>query len=179
MLDKSLAYRYARALYGVAKKQGTIVAVIEEVESFIKVLEVDSQLGKFFLHPAISPSEKKQMLKELVENRISPLSLTFLSILFDAKRTNYVGLICGTVAELYDKDRNRTRAQFFSVFPIDPALRQKIEERVAVYLQKEVDLEFLIDPDILGGVKLKISDNVIDATALYKLKKIEEKISLG
>ena len=179
MLDKSLAYRYARALYGVAKKQGTIVAVIEEVESFIKVLEVDSQLRKFFLHPAISPSEKKQMLKELVENRISPLSLTFLSILFDAKRTNYVGLICSTLAELYDQDRNRTKAQFFSVFPIDPALRQKIKERVAVYLQKEVDLEFLIDPDILGGVKLKISDNVIDATALYKLKKIEEKISLG
>jgi len=179
MLDKSLAYRYARALYGVAKKQGTIVAVIEEVESFIKVLEVDSQLRKFFLHPAISPCEKKQMLKELVENRISPLSLTFLSILFDAKRTNYVGLICSTLAELYDKDRNRAKAQLFSVFPIDPALREKIKERVAVYLQKEVDLEFLIDPDILGGVKLKISDNVIDATALYKLKKIEEKISLG
>ena len=179
MLDKSLAYRYAHALYSVAKKQGAIVAVIEEVESFIKVLEVDSQLRKFFLHPAISPSEKKQMLKELVENRISPLSLTFLSILFDAKRTNYVGLICSTLAELYDKDRNRTRAQLFSVFPIDPALRQKIKERVAVYLQREVDLEFLIDPDILGGVKLKISDNVIDATALHKLKKIEEKISLG
>jgi F-type H+-transporting ATPase subunit delta len=166
MLDKSLADRYARALYSVAKKQGTIVSMIEEVESFITVLEVDTQLRKFFLHPAISPSEKKQMLRELVENRISPLCLTFLSILFDAKRTNYVGLICSTVTEL-------------SVFPIDPALRQKIKERVAVYLQKEVDLEFLIDPEILGGVKLKIQDNVIDASALYKLKKIEEKISLG
>jgi F-type H+-transporting ATPase subunit delta len=99
--------------------------------------------------------------------------------LFDAKRTNYVGLICSTVAELYDKDQNRTKAQLFSVFPIDPALRQKIKERVAVYLQKDVDLEFLIDPGILGGVKLKIRDNVIDASALYKLKKIEEKISLG
>ena len=179
MLDKSLADRYARALYSVAKKQGTIVSVIEEVESFIKVMEVDTQLRKFFLHPAISPSEKKQMLRELVENRVSPLCLTFLSILFDAKRTNYVGLICSTVIELYDKDQNRTRAQLFSVFPIDPALRQKIKDRVAVYLQKEVDLDFLIDPEILGGVKLKIQDNVIDASALYKLKKIEEKISLG
>jgi ATP synthase, F1 delta subunit len=179
MLDKSLADRYARALYNVAKKQGAIVSVIEEVESFIKVLEVDTQLRKFFLHPAISPSEKKQMLKELVENRISPLSLTFLSILFDAKRTNYIGLICKTVAEIFDREQNRTKAQLYSVFPIDPALRQKIKERVAQYLQKEVDLEFLIDPDILGGVKLKIQDNVIDATALYKLKKIEEKISLG
>lgn len=179
MLDKSLAGRYAHALYNVAKKHGAIVSVIEEVESFIKVLEGDTQLRKFFLHPVISPAEKKQMLRELVENRISPLSLTFLSILFDAKRANYITLICKTVVELHDKEQNRARAQLYSVFPIDPALRQKVKERIALYLEKDVDLEFLTDPGILGGVKLKIQDNVIDATALHQLKQLEEKIVLG
>jgi F-type H+-transporting ATPase subunit delta len=179
MLDTSLANRYARALYGVAKKQGVVASVIEEVESFITVLGADMQLKKFFLHPAISPSEKKEALKDLVGSRISALSLTFLSILFDTKRINYLACIYDKVVGLYDLEQNRTKAKLYSIFPIDPAFKQKISERIAQYLQKDVDLEFITDPGILGGIKLTIQDKVIDATLLYKLKKMEEKIAQG
>ena len=62
MLDKSLAVRYAAALYGAAKGQGSVETVLEEIDGFISVMSQDTRLRSFFLHPAISPSQKKDCL---------------------------------------------------------------------------------------------------------------------
>ena len=97
----------------------------------------------------------------------------------NTKRINYLACIYDKVVGLDDLERNLNKAKLYSIFPIDPAFKQKISERVAQYLQKDVDLEFITDPGILGGIKLTIQDKVIDATLLYKLKKMEEKIAQG
>lgn len=179
MLDTSLAVRYASALYTVAKKQDSVGIVLEEMESFIAMLKQDGQLKQFFLHPAIAQAEKKQLLRELLGNRVSRLGLTFLSILVDAKRMQYIELIHETMTGLFNREQNKVKARVASVLPLDPTMQQKIKERVARYLQKEVDLEFTADPDLLGGIKLSIEDKVIDGTVLHNLKKMENKIELG
>ncbi|HEX7509967.1 MAG TPA: ATP synthase F1 subunit delta [Chitinivibrionales bacterium] len=179
MLDTTLAVRYASALYNVAQKHDSVVMVMEEMESFMLVLGQDARLKRFFLHPAIAPAEKKLLLADLVGNRLSKLSVTFLSILLDAKRMHYLDLIRDTLVTLHNRHSNKVQACVASVLPIDAALQQKIKERVARYLDKEVDLRFATDPGLLGGLKLTIEDRVIDATVLYNLKKLENKIALG
>jgi F-type H+-transporting ATPase subunit delta len=179
MLDTTLAARYANALYGAAKKQNNIAVVLEEIDSFINVMKQDEQLNQFFMHPAISPAEKKQLLSELLGNRMSKLCLTFLSILLDAKRMNYLGLVHETMVELFNHEQNKVKACIASVLPLDLKMQEKIQERVARYLHKEVELEFTADPDLLGGIKLTIEDKVIDGTVLHNLKKMENKIELG
>ena len=178
MLDRLLAVRYATALYGAAKKQGSVTTILEEVESFIYVLSQDPQLKRFFLHPAIAPVEKKNMLKDLVGNRVSALGLSFLSILLDAKRMHYLDLIHDTLVDLHNHELNKVKARVASVFPLDPALQKKIAERLARYLQKEVELEFAADPGLLGGIKLVIEDKVIDGSVLRQLKNMEQTIAL-
>jgi len=179
MLDTSLAVRYASALYNVAKKHDSVVTVMEEVESFMAVLRGDVHLERFFLHPAIPTAEKKQMLDDLVGNRLSKLCLTFMSILLDAKRMHYLYLIHETLVKLHNRQCNKVKACVASVLPIDAGLQNKIKDRVARYLEKEVEVEFVTDPGLLGGVKLTIADKVIDASVLYNLKKLETKIALG
>ena len=177
MLDTSLAVRYASALYNAAKKHDSIALVMEELKNFMQVLLEDNRLQRFFLHPAIAPAEKKQLLGDMVGNRLSKLSLTFIFILLDAKRMHYVDLIYDKITGLYNHDCNKVKACVASVLPIDRGLQNKIKERVARYLEKEVEVEFVADPGLLGGVKLTIEDKVIDASVLHNLKKLETKIA--
>jgi F-type H+-transporting ATPase subunit delta len=179
MLDKSLAVRYAAALYGAAKGQGSVETVLEEIDGFISVMSQDTRLRSFFLHPAISPSQKKGLLDELVENRLSKLSLSFLSILVDEKRMNYIEMIRDTLLTQFNHEQNRVKASVASVLPISPDLQKKIRERIAAYLNKDVEIEFTSDSNLLGGVKLFIEDKVIDGSVLHNLKKLENKIALG
>jgi F-type H+-transporting ATPase subunit delta len=179
MLDMSLAVRYANALYGAAQEQKCVSAVIDELGSFLNVLTQDAQLKKFFSHPAIAPSEKKLLLDDLVGNRLTPLCRKFLTTLLDAKRINYLGLIHETLVKLHNKEQNRVKACVSSVLPLDAGVRKKVKERIEHFLQKEVDLDFAIDPDLLGGIKLIVEDKVVDGSILHNLKKMEQKIAVG
>jgi F-type H+-transporting ATPase subunit delta len=179
MLDTSLAVRYANALFNVAREQKCVAAVIDETGSFLKVLTQDMQLKKFFYHPAISPSEKKRLLDDLVGNRLTPLCLKFLTTLLEAKRINYLELIHEMLVTLHNKEQNRVKARVFSVLPLDSGVRKKVKERIERYLQKEVDIDFAIDPNLLGGIKLIVEDKVVDGSILHNLKKMEQKIAVG
>ena len=179
MLDNSLAARYANALFIAAQEKKCIPAVLDEIGSFLSVLSKDAQLQKFFFHPAIAPAEKKSLLDDLVENRLTPLCRSFLSTLLDAKRISYLGLIYETFVKLNNQAQNRVKACVSSVLPLDTRLQKKVKERIEHYLQKEVDLEFATDPDLLGGVKLVVEDKVVDGSILYNLKKLEQKIAVG
>jgi F-type H+-transporting ATPase subunit delta len=179
MLDTSLAVRYANALFGAAKHQDCVEAVLEDMKSFITILSQHAQLKKIFFHPAIPPLEKKRLLDDIVKSQFTPVSRNFLSVLLYTKRINYISLVHETLVGIYNREKNRVKACVWSVFPIDPALRQKVEVSVAHYLQKEVDLVFMTDPDLLGGIKLTVEDKVIDGSVLYNLKKLETRIALG
>jgi F-type H+-transporting ATPase subunit delta len=179
MLDTSLAVRYANALFSAAREQNCVTAVLDEVGSFVDVLSKDVQLQKFFFHPAIAPSEKKSLLDDLVENRLTPLCRSFLSTLLDAKRINYLSLIYEMFVKLNNQAQNRVKACVSSVLPIDPKLQKKVKESVERYLKKEIDLEFAVDPGLLGGVKLVVEDKVVDGSILHNLKKLEQKIAVG
>lgn len=179
MLDASLATRYANALFSTAQEQGTTTAVLEELAGLIGVVAGDLRLQKFFYHPAISPAQKKNMLDDIPGLQLTPLSRRFLSVLFDAKRIHYLGLIHETVTELFNRYNNRVRAGVTSAFPLDGALQRSVRERVEAYLGKKVDMEFTVDASLLGGIKLTVDDKVIDGSVIHNLKKLETKIALG
>jgi F-type H+-transporting ATPase subunit delta len=179
MLDTSLAARYANALFSAAVEQKCVPAVLDEIGNFLNVMNKDTRLKQFFFHPAIAPSEKKLLLDDLVENNLTPLCRNFLIILLDAKRIAYLELIHETIAKLHNREQNRVKACISSVLPLDPGIRNKVKERVEKYLQKEVDLDFAINPDLLGGIKLIVEDRVVDGSVLHNLKKMEQKIALG
>jgi F-type H+-transporting ATPase subunit delta len=179
MLDTSLAARYANALFSAAQEKNCVPAVLDDIESFLAVLTKDAQLKKFFFHPAIAASEKKSLLDDLVGNRLTPLGRSFLTMILDAKRINYLALIHETFVNLYNKAQNKVYARVSSVLPIDPGVQKKVKERIAQFLHKEVDVQFDIDPGLLGGIKLIVEDKVVDGSVLHNLKKMEQKIAVG
>jgi F-type H+-transporting ATPase subunit delta len=180
MLDTSLAARYATALFSAAQKEKCVPAVLDEIGSFLTMMSQDTRLKKLFFHPAIPPSEKKLLLDDLVGNQLTPISKKFLSTLLEAKRVNYLELIYQTMVNLNNKSQNKVKACVWSVLPLnDSGIRKKIKECVEHYLGKNIDLDFAIDPTLLGGVKLVIEDRVVDGTILYNLKKMEQKIAVG
>jgi F-type H+-transporting ATPase subunit delta len=179
MLDTSLAVRYANALFSAAQEQNCVAPVLDEMESFLAMLSQDARLKKFFLHPAIAPAEKKLLLDDLVGNRLTQLGRKFLSTLLDAKRINYLELIHETTVNLNNKAQNRVRACVASVLPLDAGIKKKVQEHVERFLQKQVELDFAIDPALLGGIKLMVEDKVVDGTVLHNLKKMEQKIAVG
>jgi F-type H+-transporting ATPase subunit delta len=179
MLDKSLANRYAKALYAVASERGDIASVLDEVGGFVKLIDEDDRLKKFLVHPAIPAADKKKVLAETIGSSLSATSMNCISILLDAKRIGYLGLIHATAAARYNRDRNRVTARVASAFALDAALQQKIHERLSLFLGKDIDFECAVKPDLVGGITVAVDDAVIDGSVKRSLKKMEEKLALG
>jgi F-type H+-transporting ATPase subunit delta len=179
MLDKSLANRYAKALYSVAGERNQIANVLEELGGFVKLVDDDVRLKKFLAHPAITAGEKKKILAETVGPRLGETVMNFISILLDAKRIGYLGLIHATAVALYNRDRNRVKALVASAFALDDALRAKLHECLAKFLGKTVDLECSVEKGLVGGITVAVDDAVIDGSVKRSFKKLEEKIALG
>jgi F-type H+-transporting ATPase subunit delta len=176
MLDKTLAVRYAQALYDAAANKGVLPAVLSDVAAVKQTIATDSTLRNVLFHPAIPAAEKKQLAKEIWGGSVSAICITFLYILFDAKRINYLDLIYETLSNLCDRQKNIIKARATTVFPLSPETVAKLKQALSKVMGKDVELSTDTSPEILGGIKLTIGDKVIDGSVAYNLKKLEEKV---
>jgi len=176
MLDRSLTLRYSKALYAAASDMNNVSEVLDELGTVQQSIESNKKLSAIFMHPAIPVSEKKQLAQELWGPYISETSMTFLYILFDASRINYLAGIFKDLSVLSSSSQNIREAHIATVYPMPPDMLQKFKDRLSTILHQDIDLSADVDRTILGGIKLTIGDTIIDGSVTYKLKKLEERI---
>ena len=131
------------------------------------------------MHPAIPVAEKKQLAQELWGSSISPVTMTFLHIVFDASRINYLSSISAAFSSLCSTAQNIVHAHVSTVYPLSPEMQETIRKRLASILKQDVELSTGIDPAVIGGIKLTMGDKIIDGSVAHTLKKLEERVVVG
>jgi F-type H+-transporting ATPase subunit delta len=170
---EGIARVYAEALLNAADKKGEADAVREQFESLVRdVLDADPLVGAFFASPAVPSPVKAEAIRKACEGRASELFTNFLLVLNDHDRLELLRPTLAALQELYDERRRRLRVLVRSAVALADDQRERIRQGVQTAFQMEPVLDVQVDPELLGGVLVKIGDWLYDGTVRARLQAI-------
>jgi F-type H+-transporting ATPase subunit delta len=174
---RHVAKVYAEALYKAAESAGQVVPVLEELEALVAgVFKQDPGLELFFASAAIGRDRKAELLRKTFEGRTTPTFLQFLEVLNHHDRLAMVRAIAQAYRALHDRKTRRLVIHVQSAVPLTDDERNRLREDVRAVGQFDPILDEKVDPDILGGLIIRIQDWVYDASVLARLHEVRDQL---
>ena len=168
---------YAKALLGAAEKVGNAEAVVDELNSFIDgVLDKVPNLGETLSSPRIAVELKTAMLDKALSGKASVELLNFLKVVARHGRFNCVEAIRQAAREQLNELRDRVEVNLVTAEPLNSDSIELIVNRLKVVLGKDVDLHVDVDPELIGGVVLRVGDTVYDASVANRLVRLKDEL---
>ena len=151
---------------------------------FIKTdLELVAKVGKMIpefdwvlANPVIKPSKKVEIIKSIFVSIIQPITVTFLEMLIKNKRENQLYGIVRWYMHEYNLFKGINAATFISAIPLDESIRSAVKSILKTHFKKELQLNEIVNPDIIGGYILTIDDMQYDGSISSALKKIRREL---
>jgi F-type H+-transporting ATPase subunit delta len=176
MLNKSVARRYAEAYFSIAKEANKIDEYQIELGKIVQIIQETEGLAEYFAHPMIPSKEKKELANKLFAQAVSPLTLNFLLLVLDKKRQTYLDLIFKEFEEMADESRNIKKAELISAMAVSDEDVKTLSETLSRSTGKTIQLRLTIDPSMIGGVKIRMGDKIIDASVAKKLDMLKKSL---
>jgi F-type H+-transporting ATPase subunit delta len=173
-ISEQVSQRYAEALKGLALTQpGLLEQLGGETAGILEALKANPDLSRFLASPLIPTGDKKKLLVGVFGGKVHAYLLSFLQLLVDRRRIAYLGKICEKYQDLLRGIQKTTLVEVISAVPITDdqknALIQRVLQRTGA---KQIEMRTSTDPTLLGGMILKIGDEVIDASLRGQLRKL-------
>lgn len=176
MADVTVDMTYGKALFSAAEDLGKTDLILEEALALNDIFIQEKEFFEFLCTPVVSASEKKQVIRNVLEGRVSPEIINLLFILVDKGRGRHYPKIVKQYRRLINEARGFSIGTIFSVQPLSKEQLLSFEEQTGKLLQKKVKLENLTDSTLIGGVRIFIEGKVIDATIKRRLSNLKESI---
>ena len=169
MAEQDLISGYARALFTVARAEGALPAVEDELYAFGKALERHNDLREALVDLALPVENKKALVREVVGERATPLTNTLLGLVIDAGRSRQIPQIVEELARLGAEERQHALAEVRSAVELTPDRRELLAEALSRATGRRVDVKVVVDPTVIGGVVARVGDEVIDGSIASRL----------
>jgi F-type H+-transporting ATPase subunit delta len=168
---------YAQALLGAAENAEATESVLEELEGFVReVVDPNPAFAEFLRSGIISRETKELVLQKTLADRIDPLVLRFLLVLNQHHRLDVLKAVVVVAREIDNRRRGRIPVEVTSAVPLNGELSRRIRDRLQSVLEKEPILTARVDPDVMGGLVLRIEDSVYDGSLATQLGKLRQQI---
>ncbi|MHC4975259.1 MAG: ATP synthase F1 subunit delta [Planctomycetota bacterium] len=175
----SLARIYARSLFDMASEQGgqkIIESTLGELEAVVEFATEIPAFSEFLTSQILSTEKRGASLRTMFKGRISDVVLNFLLVLNEKGRLDRIATIASAYDELLQKHFGRVEVDVFTAEPIDKKLVKTITDRLREVLSKEPIVHQYTDASMLGGLKLRIGDQLIDNSVSTQLRRIQERL---
>ncbi|MBN2276047.1 MAG: ATP synthase F1 subunit delta [Bacteroidales bacterium] len=176
MNESKISVRYAKAMLEHAREENKlgqakddmifIGRCIREVPEFILLLET----------PVVRTAEKKKIIEKAIGDQITPLTLSFVNLVFNQKRESFLESISRHFLYLYNKEMGISPALLITAEKVDPDIRKNIVDVISQKLKTNIDLVEQTDEKIKGGFVMRIEDHQIDASIASRLAKIRKEL---
>jgi F-type H+-transporting ATPase subunit delta len=168
---------YAEALMRAAEKQGKVEEVWEQLDSLVQELfPARPELEQFLASGAVTREDKAKFLDKVFSGRASELFRNFLFVLNRHDRLDLVRAIHQAFRDLLDARARRVRVEVRTAVPLDDGLRNLLVEQIRDLLHLEPALEERVSPELLGGVVLRVGDQLFDGSVRSRLLKLREQL---
>jgi ATP synthase F1 delta subunit len=173
---EEIATVYARALWEAAEDADKVDRVREELHQIADALAEDRNLQVFFFSPYLSSEEKKQGLHKAVTDA-DALIVNFLDVLVDNHRMPALMRIRREYDRLWDDAHQLLPVQITSAVQLDEQVVEQIGRRIGEQTGRKVELSSNVDPDVLGGLVVRVGNTVLDASIRHRLEHLRKQVA--
>ncbi len=175
---EEIAEVYARSLFEVAKEEGKLDVVREQLSEVADALSENRDLQVFFFSPYFSTDEKAEGLDKLVEGADETV-VNFLKLLVEKHRMPVLFRIRADFEKLWQEENKVLPVQITSAIELDESTVSSIGARIGERTGRKVELRSAVDPDILGGLVVQVGNNVLDASIRNRLENLRKQVARG
>ena len=168
---------YAEALLKAAEKQGQVEDVLDELATLVgEVFRKDPQFEEFLASGAIGRDRKAQVIRGVFEHRASSVFFNFLMVLNNHDRLGLLRPIRAAYQELYDERARRIRVVVRTAVPLPDDQRARLQQELHDTFHLEPVLETRVDPDLLGGMVVRVGDWLYDASVRTQIENLRNQL---
>ncbi len=173
---EEIAEVYSRSLFDVAKEQGDLDRIHDELGEFSDALAESHDLQVFFFSPYFSSQEKKDGLQKMIEDGDENL-VRFLELLAERHRMPVLFRIRRAFDDLWRKENKRLPVTVTSAIDLDQEMVDDIGKKIEEQTGQRIELSSKVDPDVLGGLVLQVGNMVLDASVRNRLEKLRKSVA--
>jgi F-type H+-transporting ATPase subunit delta len=173
---EEIARVYARSLFEVAKEQDQLDEVREQLGEVADALSADRELQIFFFSPYFSTEEKKDGLRKVVDGA-DPAVLNFLELLVEKHRMPALFRIRRVYDELWEHENKLLPVEITSAVELDEEIARRIGDQIGKQTGQRVELTKTVDPDIIGGLVLRVGNSILDASIRNRLENLRKNVA--
>ncbi len=173
---EEIAEVYARSLFEVAKEHDVLDRVRDELGEFADALEEDRNLRLFFNAPYFSSEEKRDGVEKVVSDA-DPRVVNFLKLLAERHRMPVLPRIRRLFDALWAKENKLLPVTVTSAVDLDQSLVEDIGKRIEEQTGQRVELSSSVDPDLLGGLMVRVGNTVLDASVRNRLEQLRKQVA--
>jgi F-type H+-transporting ATPase subunit delta len=175
---EELAQVYGRSLFQVALEKGRLDEIREQLGQFADALDEYRQLAVFFFSPYFSSAEKKQSLPTLLDGA-DEILLNFLALLIENHRMPVIFRIRQEYERLWDEENKTLPVEITSAIALDEATTESLGKTIGERAGRKVTLAARVDPDILGGIVIRVGNSILDASIRNRLEQLRRHVAQG
>ncbi len=173
-----LARVYARALFEVALGQGKLDLLREQLAQLADALDEHRELAIFFFSPYFSTAEKQAALTRVLDGADTAL-LNFLALLIDNHRMPVIFRIRQEFERLWEEENRMLPVEITSAVELDPATAESLGRTIGERAGRKVTLATRVDPEILGGIIVRVGNSILDASIRNRLEQLRRHVAQG
>lgn len=183
MKNRILAKRYAKALFSLADFNSpsgfaSLQAYAKNLAGLDHALQVSPQLCKVLQDPVVTLFKKKQILKQLLSLMQADVSMAnFCYLLADHNRLSLLSEIASSFDKLLDQAQNIVRGQVITAIELTEQRQNEMRTVLAGKSSAQLVLDFVVDPQIIGGLVVRLGDQVLDASLRATLLDLRRTLS--
>ena len=178
MSVQTVARRYASALADVVLERGEAREVQEELVAWEKMFQASPVLPEVFRNPTIALDKKRAVLNKLIDrSKPKPTTANFLKVLLQNQRLTDLGEINQKFAEILDLRAGMVAATVTTARTVPENAQQKLHTKLLSVTGKKVRINFMTDPELIGGLVTRIGSTVYDGSVRNHLQLIKAKMA--
>jgi len=173
---EEIASVYARALFEVAQDQGKLDDVRDQLGEFADALDSNQEMQVFFFSPYFSTPEKVEGLDNVVTGA-EPIVQNFLKLLIEKSRMPAVFRVRRVFDELWQRENKLLPVEITSAIELDRKTVKQIGDRIGEETGQKIELSEHVDPDILGGLIVRVGNSIIDSSIRARLDQLRRQVA--
>jgi F-type H+-transporting ATPase subunit delta len=161
---------YARAVFEIARAEGVLDRVGDELFAFSKAVEQDAKLRDALTDAALPVENRRAVVRDILDQRAHPLTPTLVDMIVEAGRARDLDKIASELAIEVAEQHEHVLAEVRAAIPLSDANKERLERALSAATGRTVEAKIIVDPSIVGGVVARVGDLVFDGSIAGRLE---------
>ena len=174
-MAKLISKTYGDALLEIANEEKKVDLLLEEVTAVMETLKDNPEFSKLMNNPRISVDEKQTVMSNVFEGRISKELMGFFSMIVNKGRYDHIDEILTYFQDEVKKIKGIGVAFVTTPLELSDAQKKNVEKKLLDTTGfKQMEMHYDIDPSLVGGMRIRIGDRVVDSSIHTKILKMQQ-----